>query len=197
MQHPPRTTPHAAFVLDLDRARRIEPVLPDQATVTWGYAGEGQGRRLDPRRLRWHADPHRPLPHQEPRHRPRPVVLRQAPRPWRQRAGGLRPRWIPVAVFDVEPGSTYDVAAVWATGFLSALYAAAALLRLPTLADKGYDGAGAGIATPAKGRGLHRTGNPLKKPNYPLVRRRHATGSAAPYARSAIRRGSVSRASPP
>lgn len=26
---------------------------------------------------------------------------------------------------------------------------------MPTLADKGYDGAGAGIHTPTKGRGLH------------------------------------------
>ena len=33
--------------------------------------------------------PHRSLPGQEPRHRPRPVVLRQARRPWRQRAGRL------------------------------------------------------------------------------------------------------------
>ena len=62
----------------------------------------------------------------------------------------------PVAVSDVEPGSTHDLAAARATGFLGALHAAAALLGLPTLADKGYHGAGAGVLTPTKGHGLHR-----------------------------------------
>ena len=62
----------------------------------------------------------------------------------------------PVAVSDVQPGSSHDLAAARATGFLGALHAAAALLGLPALADKGYDGAGAGVLTPTKGRGLHR-----------------------------------------
>src|SRR3954470_24280242 len=61
----------------------------------------------------------------------------------------------PVAVSDVQPGSSHDLAAARATGFLGALHAAAALLGLPALADKGYDGAGAGVLTPTKGRGLH------------------------------------------
>src|SRR3954466_11574746 len=61
----------------------------------------------------------------------------------------------PVAVSDVQPGSTHDLAAARATGFLGALHAAAALLGLPALADKGYHGAGAGVLTPTKGRGLH------------------------------------------
>ena len=61
----------------------------------------------------------------------------------------------PVAVSDVEPGSTHDLAAARATGFLGALHAAAALLGLSTLADKGYDGAGAGVLTPTKGGNLH------------------------------------------
>jgi DDE superfamily endonuclease len=65
------------------------------------------------------------------------------------------PEGFPVAVSDVQPGSVHDLAAVRATGFLGALYAAAALLGLPTLADKGYEGAGAGIVTPIKGRRLH------------------------------------------
>jgi hypothetical protein len=60
-----------------------------------------------------------------------------------------------VAVSDVEPGSTHDLAAARATGFLGALHAAAALLGLPALADKGYDGAGAGVLTPTKGGNLH------------------------------------------
>src|SRR4051794_880599 len=49
---------------------------------------------------------------------------------------------------DVEPGSTHDLTAARVTGFLGALHAAAALLGRPSLADKGYDGAGAGIHTP-------------------------------------------------
>ncbi len=65
------------------------------------------------------------------------------------------PEGFPAAVSDVEPGSSHDLAAARATGFLGALCAAAALLGLPVLADKGYHGAGAGIATPTKGRGLH------------------------------------------
>jgi hypothetical protein len=64
------------------------------------------------------------------------------------------PTGFPVAVSDVEPGSVHDITAARATGFLGALYAAAALLGLPTLADKGYDGAGAGVHTPAKGAHL-------------------------------------------
>jgi DDE superfamily endonuclease len=64
------------------------------------------------------------------------------------------PTGFPVAVSDVEPGSTHDLTAARVTGFLGALYAAAALLGLATLADKGYDGARAGIHTPAKGSNL-------------------------------------------
>jgi DDE superfamily endonuclease len=65
------------------------------------------------------------------------------------------PTGFPVAVSDVEPGSTHDLTAARATGFLGALHAAASLLGLPSLADKGYAGAGAGIHTPVKGGGLH------------------------------------------
>jgi hypothetical protein len=65
------------------------------------------------------------------------------------------PTGFPVAVSDVQPGSVHDLAAARATGFLGALHAAAALLGLLALADKGYHGAGAGIATPTKGRHLH------------------------------------------
>jgi hypothetical protein len=61
----------------------------------------------------------------------------------------------PVAVSDVEPGSIHDLTAARVTGFLGAVYAAAALLGLPALADKGYDGAGAGVLTPTKGGNLH------------------------------------------
>ena len=64
------------------------------------------------------------------------------------------PTGFPVAVSDVQPGSTHDLAAARFTGFLGALHAAAALLGLFALADKGYDGAGIGIQTPAKGGNL-------------------------------------------
>jgi DDE superfamily endonuclease len=65
------------------------------------------------------------------------------------------PTGFPVAVSDVEPGSTHDLTAARVTGFLGALHSAAALLGLPALADKGYDGAGAGVLTPTKGGNLH------------------------------------------
>ncbi len=61
----------------------------------------------------------------------------------------------PVAVSEVEPGSVHDLAAARRTGFLGAVSAAAALLGLSALADKGYHGAGAGVLTPTKGSGLH------------------------------------------
>jgi len=64
------------------------------------------------------------------------------------------PTGFPVAVSDVEPGSTHDLTAARVTGFLGALHAAAALLGLVALADKGYDGAGIGVQTPAKGGNL-------------------------------------------
>jgi hypothetical protein len=59
-----------------------------------------------------------------------------------------------VAVSDAQPGSMHDIAAAGATGFLGAVHAAAALLGLTALADKGYHGAGIGVHTPAKGARL-------------------------------------------
>ena len=64
------------------------------------------------------------------------------------------PEGFPVAVSDAQPGSMHDIAAARATGFLDAVHAAAALLELPALADKGYHGAGIGVHTPAKGARL-------------------------------------------
>jgi hypothetical protein len=55
------------------------------------------------------------------------------------------PEW----VSDVEPGSTHDMTAAREHA-LPALYPAAAA-GLPTLTDKGYTGAGAGIMVPTKG----------------------------------------------
>jgi hypothetical protein len=61
----------------------------------------------------------------------------------------------PVWTSQVEPGSSHDLAAARCTGVLAALYRAAAVLGLPVLADKGYDGAGIGVHTPTKGAHLH------------------------------------------
>ncbi len=77
----------------------------------------------------------------------------------------------PVAVSDVEPGSTHDLAAARATGFLGALHAAAVLLGLPALADKGYTGAGAGVLTPTKGP-RPASGQPRPQPAHRLPTRR-------------------------
>ncbi|MGL4176333.1 MAG: transposase family protein [Dermatophilaceae bacterium] len=63
------------------------------------------------------------------------------------------PTGFPVWVSPVEPGSVHDITAA-RTHALPALYAAAAA-GLPTLADKGYTGAGIGIYVPVKGRHLH------------------------------------------
>ena len=58
----------------------------------------------------------------------------------------------PIWTSPVEPGSTHDLTAARAHA-LPALYRAAAK-GLPTLADKGYAGAGIGIHTPFKGTNL-------------------------------------------
>ncbi len=63
------------------------------------------------------------------------------------------PTGYPVWVSPAEPGSTHDITAA-RTHALPALYATAAA-GLPTLADKGYTGAGIGIKVPVKGHDLH------------------------------------------
>lgn len=63
------------------------------------------------------------------------------------------PTGFPVWTAPVEPGSTHDITAA-RDHALPALYPAAAQ-GLPTLADKGYTGAGIGIHIPVKGSGLH------------------------------------------
>ncbi|MDO4242804.1 MAG: transposase family protein [Actinomyces sp.] len=56
---------------------------------------------------------------------------------------------LPVWVWPVAPGSTHDITAARAH-VLPALYKAAAD-GMPTLADTGYTGSGAGVLTPVKG----------------------------------------------
>ena len=62
------------------------------------------------------------------------------------------PRGFPVWSSEVEPGSVHDLTAARAH-CLGALYKTAAD-GVPTLADKGYEGAGIGVHTPVKGRDL-------------------------------------------
>ena len=62
------------------------------------------------------------------------------------------PKGFPVWTSPVEPGSVHDITAA-RTHVLPALYRAAST-GLPTLADKGYAGAGIGIHTPTKGGNL-------------------------------------------
>ena len=62
------------------------------------------------------------------------------------------PRGFPVWSSPVEPGSVHDIASARAH-CLGALYKSAAD-GVPTLADKGYEGAGIGVHTPIKGRNL-------------------------------------------
>ncbi|HEX2987918.1 MAG TPA: transposase family protein [Chloroflexota bacterium] len=57
------------------------------------------------------------------------------------------PDGTPLWTSDVEPGSVHDMAAA-RTHALPTLYWAASQLHLPTLADAGYHGAGAGVHTP-------------------------------------------------
>jgi hypothetical protein len=62
------------------------------------------------------------------------------------------PRGFPVWSSPVEPGSVHDLTAA-RKHCLGALYRSASV-GVPTLADKGYEGAGIGVYTPVKGRGL-------------------------------------------
>jgi len=63
------------------------------------------------------------------------------------------PKGFPVWSSPVEPGSVHDIAAARAH-CLGALYAAASA-GLPTLTDKGYQGARIGVHSPVKGGNLH------------------------------------------
>ena len=62
------------------------------------------------------------------------------------------PGGFPVWASEVEPGSVHDLTAA-REHCLGALYKCAAD-GVPTLADKGYEGAGIGVHSPVKGRDL-------------------------------------------
>lgn len=61
----------------------------------------------------------------------------------------MRPDGLPIWVSAVTPGTTHDLTAA-RSHVLGTLYWAASQLRLPTLADAGYTGAGIGVHTPVK-----------------------------------------------
>ncbi|WP_190817107.1 transposase family protein [Saccharopolyspora pogona] len=71
----------------------------------------------------------------------------------REQAGNIQaltdPDGFPLWVSDVEPGSVHDITDA-ENHVLGALYWAYSQLDLPTLADGGYQGAGAGVLTPIK-----------------------------------------------
>lgn len=62
----------------------------------------------------------------------------------------MRPDGFPVWTCEVEPGHRHDITAARHGGVLGTLYWAASQLKLPTLADGGYEGAGHGVHTPVK-----------------------------------------------
>jgi hypothetical protein len=62
----------------------------------------------------------------------------------------MRPDGLPIWTSDALPGHLHDLSCAQAHDILAALYWAASQLDLPTLADAGYQGTGAGIHTPYK-----------------------------------------------
>lgn len=87
------------------------------------------------------------------------------------------PNGTPLWISAVEPGAVHDMAAA-RTHALPALYWAASQLYLPTLADAGYHGAGAGVHTPAT--------KPAGRPSHaPTPTTAPTTSSCAAYAPSA------------
>jgi len=81
------------------------------------------------------------------------VVLGQATRPKAATCRSSPTRaGFPSGPAPWSPGSVHDIAAA-RNHCLPALYAAAA--GLPTLTDKGYQGAGIGVHSPVKGHNLH------------------------------------------
>ena len=63
-------------------------------------------------------------------------------------AAVMRPDGLPIWTSEVVAGHHHDLSAARTVGLLGALYWAAAQLGLPSLADGGYAGTGAGVHTP-------------------------------------------------
>jgi hypothetical protein len=62
----------------------------------------------------------------------------------------MRPDGLPIWTSDASPGHLHDLTCAQHHDIIAALYWAASQLNLPTLADSGYEGTGAGIHTPVK-----------------------------------------------
>jgi len=62
----------------------------------------------------------------------------------------MRPDGLPIWTSDALPGHRHDLTCARTTGVLAALYWSASQLKLPTLADSGYEGAAHGVHTPIK-----------------------------------------------
>jgi hypothetical protein len=62
----------------------------------------------------------------------------------------IRPDGLPIWTSDAAPGHLHDLTCAHHHDITGALYWAASQLHLPTLADGGYEGTGAGIHTPVK-----------------------------------------------
>jgi hypothetical protein len=62
----------------------------------------------------------------------------------------FRPDGLPIWLSEVAPGHDHDLTVARTQKIITALVWAAASLKLSTLADSGYDGAGQGIHTPIK-----------------------------------------------
>src|SRR5262249_35221483 len=62
----------------------------------------------------------------------------------------MRPDGLPIWTSDAAPGHLHDLTCAHLHDITAALYWAASQLTLPTLADAGYEGTGAGIYTPVK-----------------------------------------------
>ncbi|WP_231394936.1 transposase family protein [Micromonospora sp. CNB394] len=62
----------------------------------------------------------------------------------------MRPEGIPIWTSDAMPGHLHDLTCAQRLDVTGALYWTASELRLPTLADSGYEGTGQGNHTPCK-----------------------------------------------
>ncbi|MDF2846944.1 MAG: family transposase [Oerskovia sp.] len=126
---------HEAIDIIAERAPDLHDVLATAKVQAWPFLA------LD-------AGPDRPAARTTQPDRRRVVVLRQAPPPGANIQVLCDPTGYPVWVSPASPGSTHDITA--ARRFvLPALYRAAAA-GIPTLTDKGYQGAGIGIRHPRR-----------------------------------------------
>lgn len=88
----------------------------------------------------------------------------------------MRPDGFPVWTSEVVPGHNHDLTAAREARLLGALYWSASQLKLPALADSGYEGAGQGVRTPVKQPGNGHVLAPDHQAYNALHRATRATG---------------------